>query len=326
MKTWIDFDGAPVFAVPLTDAVDGLTVCEGMLIEGPQGWGEFSPPPGCTGRQDGRWLTAAIEVGTVGWPDPVRGRVPVAVMVPSVSPQRARQMVVESNCRTAAVRVGAGGLAEDVARLAAVREALGTDGAIRCDANGGWDVETAIAAIPVLDRAAAGLEFVEQPCHTLEDVAAVRRRVDVPIAVDQSLRDAADATRLAIGEAADIAVLTVGALGGVRRALRVAERVAESWGLPCVVAAEPECSIGLSGGLALAGVLGETRYAAALGGARLLSGDVVNPGRTLIPVDGQLPVAPMPPAPNLDLVERFAAADASVSRWRQRLTAAQAFL
>ena len=95
MKTWIDFDAAPVFAIPLTDAVGAVTVCEGMLIEGPQGWGEFSPPASCDNRQAGRWLTAAIEVGTVGWPDPVRGRVPVAVTIPAASRRRATAPMVK---------------------------------------------------------------------------------------------------------------------------------------------------------------------------------------------------------------------------------------
>ncbi|NBP84501.1 MAG: O-succinylbenzoate synthase, partial [Mycobacteriaceae bacterium] len=55
MKTWIDFDGAAVFAIPLTDPVGGVRACEGVLIEGPQGWGEFSPPPGCAERVAARW-------------------------------------------------------------------------------------------------------------------------------------------------------------------------------------------------------------------------------------------------------------------------------
>jgi O-succinylbenzoate synthase len=323
VKTWIDFDAAPVFAIPLTDALGGVTVCEGMLIEGPQGWGEFSPPPGCDGRQAGRWLTAAIEVGTVGWPDPTRGRVPVAVTIPSVAPDRAAQLVTDAGCGAAAVRVGETSLAADLARLEAVRDALGPDGAIRCDVNGNWDVDTAVAAIPAMDRAAGGCEFIEQPCRTLEELAAVRRRVDVPIAVDQSLRDAAEPLRLPVAEAADIAVLTVGALGGVRRALRVAENC----GLPCTVAAEPESSIGLSGGLALAGVLPDVGYPAVLAGIRLLSGDMVSTGRSLVPRDGFLPVAPMPPAPDAGALERFTVTDpAVVARWRQRLTAAQAYL
>ncbi len=322
MKTWIDFDAAPVFAIPLTDAVGEVTVCEGMLIEGPQGWGEFSPPAGCDGRQAGRWLTAAIEVGTVGWPDPLRGRVPVAVTVPAVSPERARQMVADAGCRTAAVRVGQGALAADLARVEAVRDALGPGAAIRCDADGQWDIDTALTAIPALDRAAGGLELIEQPCRTLDEVATVRRRVGVPIAVDQSLRDAVDPRGLALAEFADLAVLTVGALGGVRRALRVAE----TCGIPCTVAAEAESSVGLSGGLALAGVLADIGYASTLGGARLLSGDVVSAGRSLIPRDGYLPVAPMPPGPDPGLVQRFAASPDRVAWWRERLSAAQEYL
>ena len=327
MKTWIDFDTAPVFAIALTDPVGGLTVCEGMVIEGPQGWGEFTPPPGSDDQQDGRWLTAAIEVGTVGWPDPVRGRVPVAVTVPSVDPHRARQIVADAGCRTAAVRVGdsADSLAADVARVAAVRDALGPSAAIRCDANGNWDVDTAVTAIAALDRAAGGLEFVEQPCRNLDDVAAVRRRISVAVAVDQSIRDRLfllDGGRQALSEAADIAVLTVGALGGVRRALRVAE----TCGLPCTVAAEAETSVGLAGGLALAGVLPDSGYASALAGALLLRDDVVTPGRRLVPVDGHLPVAPMPPAPDRARLAELTPDPPTVARWRRRLAAAQVYL
>jgi len=325
VKNWIDFDAAAVFAIPLTDTVGGAAVCEGMLIEGPQGWGEFSPPAGCDDRMAARWLTAAIEVGTVGWPDPCRGRVPVAVSVPSVNPARARQLVTDAGCRTAAVRVAdrPDSLADDIARLEAVRAALGPSGAIRCDANGNWDLETAEAAIPALERAAGGLEFVEQPCAGLDEVTALRRRVDVPIAVDQSVRDAPDPLRLPLSDAADIVVLTVAALGGVRRAWRVAE----GCGLPCVVADEMQSSIGIAGGLALAGVLGETGFAATLGGARLLAGDMVSPGRSLVPVDGHLPVAPMPPAPDPARLQRFSVTDPeTVAHWRGLLASVQQYL
>jgi O-succinylbenzoate synthase len=322
VKTWIDFDSAPVFAIPLTDEVDGRRRCEGMLIEGPQGWGEFTPPAGATPAQTGRWLTAAIEVGTVGWPDPLRGRVPVAATIPQVSAQRARQLVTEAGCCTATVHVG-GALLDDIARVEAVRDALGPGGSIRCDADGRWDVDTAVAAIDALDRAAGGVEFIEQPCPTLDEVMQVRRRVAVRIAVDQSIRDAAEPLRLALTGAADIAVLTVGPLGGVRRALRVAE----TCGLPCVVAAEWGSSIGIAGAVALAGVLPDAGFAGSLGGARLLAGDLVSDARSLIPADGCLPVAPMPSGPDPDRVHRYAPADdATVARWRSLLTAAQAFI
>lgn len=322
MQTLIDFDNAPIFAIPARDGYRGFTGCEGMLLEGPQGWGEFSPPGADADLRAARYLTAAIEAGTVGWPDPVRGRVPVAVAVPAVEPALAAAIAGTSGCRTADVRVGRtpDSLADDIARLEAVRDVLGRDGVIRCDAGGGWDTDTAVAAIPALDHAAGGLEFVEQPCATLDEMAAVRRRVQVPIAVDESIRDATDPFGLPLTQAADIAVLTVNALGGVRRAMRMAE----TCGLPCAVSAEPDSSVGLAGGLALAGALPDLAHACGLATAAVLVGDLVSPARSLIPVDGHLPVAPMPPAPDRESLARFAIVDtARLAWWRERLSAVQ---
>lgn len=322
MKTWIDFDGAPVFAIPLTDEFDGVTVCQGMLIEGPQGWGEFSPPQNCDAPRAARWLTAAIEAGTVGWPDPLRGRVPVAVTVPAVDPARARRIVAGSGCRTAAVHVGRQGtsIAEDISRVEVVRDELGPEGKIRVDADGQWDLDTAAAAISALERAAGELEFVEQPCRTLDEIAALRTRLDVRIAVDQSVRDAPDPLAVDYSDAADLVVLTVSALGGVRRALRVAE----TCGLPCVVSASVESSIGRAGGVALAGVLPDAGVACELGIGSLLAGDVVSAGRSLLPIDGHLPVAPMPAGPNVARLDEFLVRDPdTVARWRSRLATVQ---
>ncbi len=319
MKTWIDFDAAPVFSIPLTG---DPAVCEGMLIEGPQGWGEFSPPRDCDDVHAARWLTAAIEVGTVGWPDPMRGRVPVAVVIGRVDAARARSLVVESGCGTASVAVGSPSPAEDIARLEAVRDALGPSGRIRCDADGAWDPDTAAAVLPALERAAGGLEFVEQPCGDLADVATLRARIDLPVAVDQSVRGAAEPWALDLAPAADIAVLTVSALGGVRRALRVAENC----GVPCLVAGAVETSIGTSGGLALAGVLPDIGYAHALAEPALREGDVVRAARSLLTTDGWLPVAPMPPAPDPERLRLYTAEPQRERWWRERLTAVQRYL
>ena len=122
--------------------------------------------------------------------------------------------------------------AEDEARLEAVRDALGPDGLVRIDANGGWSVDEAVARIPVLERAAGGLEYVEQPVA----VGRGPRRSSgaashVPIAADESIRRAEDPYRVRDLEAADIAVLKVQPLGGVRACLRIAEDI----GLPVVV-------------------------------------------------------------------------------------------
>lgn len=316
MQTLIDLDTAPVFAIP---SRDGATRHEGVLVEGPQGWGEFSPPPGCPDHLLVRWLTAATEPGTVGWPDARRGRVPVAVTVPAMDPTQARELVAGSGCRTAAVEVAdpAHTSADDVARVAAVRDALGPDGVIRCDAKGRWSVDAAVTAIPVLDRAAGGLEFVQQPCRSTAELAAVRRRVDVRIAIHESLEQSLGDP--ALGEAADIAVLHCGSLGGARRALRIAE----SCGLPCTASSGFETSIGVAVGVALAGALPEFPFAGTLGSGLLLGADLVADSRRLVPVDGFLPVAPMSPAPLPELLERYAVTDpVRIRWWRSRLESA----
>lgn len=312
----IDLDAAPVFAIPTRD---GTTVHEGVLLEGPQGWGEFSPPPDCPDHLLVRWLTAATEAGTVGWPDALRGRVAAAVPVPATDPSGAHDLAASSGCRTAAVEVAdaAHTLADDIARVTAVRDALGADGVIRCVARGRWSVDAAVAAIAALDRAAGGLEFVEQPCRTTEELAAVRRRVDVRIAIRESLEPSLGEPGLS--EAADIAVLHSGSLGGARRALRIAEAV----GLPCAVTSGAETSIGVAVGLALAGALPELPFACALGSGARLGGDLVADSRTLMPIDGFLPVAPMAPAPLPELLTRYAVTDAARIRWwRSRLQSA----
>lgn len=198
----VDFDHARVYAIPMPARFRGITVREGMLIEGPAGWGEFCPFADYDDRVAASWLATAIEQCTIGWPDPVRVRIPINCTVPTVGPDRARKITAESGCRTAKVKVAdhADSLGDDLARVEAVRDALGPDGHIRVDANGGWDVDTAIRHIRLLDTAAGGLEYVEQPCATIDELAAVRRRVDVKIAADESIRRAGDPLRVAVAE------------------------------------------------------------------------------------------------------------------------------
>jgi len=246
----------------------GIDVREGVLIEGAAGWGEFCPFPEYGDHVAAPWLAAALEACTTGWPRPVRERVPVNCTVPAVDAESAHEIAVTSGCATAKVKVAdhRGSLGEDLERVAAVRDALGSGGFVRCDANGAWEVEEAVTAIRQLDRAAGGLQYVEQPCRTIDELAAVRKRVDVPIAADESIRQAEDPVRVAVAEAADIAVLKCAPLGGVRRALQVAEAA----GLPCVVSSALETSVGLAAELALAGALPELDYACGLGTIDLL--------------------------------------------------------
>src|SRR5262249_3856843 len=111
----------------------------GALIEGPAGWGEFSPFPEYDATVSARWRAAAREAGTTGWPAPVRSSIPVNTAVPAVGPEQAHALVSSSGCRTAKVKVAETGqtLTEDIARVEAVRDALGPDGSLRVDANAG---------------------------------------------------------------------------------------------------------------------------------------------------------------------------------------------
>jgi O-succinylbenzoate synthase len=309
----IDFDGARVYAIPMRTRFRSITVREGMLIEGPAGWGEFCPFAEYDDTVSAPWLATTIEQCTVGWPAPVRDRIPINCTIPVVGPERAHEITARSGCATAKVKVAdhSESHAEDLARVEAVRDALGLSGAIRVDANGVWDVDTAVARIRELDKAAGGLEYVEQPCRTIEELAAVRRQVDVRIAADESIRRAEDPLRVAVAGAADVAVIKCTPLGGVRRSLRVAEAA----GLPCVISSALETSVGLAAQLALAGALPELDFACGLGTVSLLEGDVVSGAASLQPVGGYLPVPRVPPTPDPALLDTYDLADADRAAW-----------
>lgn len=284
-----------VYSIPLTTRFRGITVREGLLLQGPAGWGEFCAFPEYVDAEAAAWFAGAREAAFDGWPAPVRESVPVNCIIPAVGPEKAAELVRASGCATAKVKVAdhADSAGEDLERVAAVRDAVGPDGHIRVDANTGWSVDEAVAAIRALDRAAGGLQYVEQPCVTIEELAAVRRRVDVRIAADEAIRKAADPLRVSVKEAADVAILKALPLGGVRRALRVAESV----GLPCVVSSALESSVGLAAEIALAAALPSLDYACGLGTGRLFTTDVVADSDRLIPVNGELPVLRRAPEP-----------------------------
>lgn len=307
-----------VWSVPLRTRFRGITVREGLLLRGEAGWGEWSPfleyPPEVAEP----WLRCAREAADGDWPAPVRDRVPVNVTVPAVDAERAHAIVMAGGCTTAKVKIAERGqtLADDIARVEAVRDALGPDGKLRVDVNGGWSVDEAIAAIAVLDRAAGGLEYVEQPCADVEELARVRRRVDVPIAADESIRRAEDPYRVRDLEAADIAVLKVQPLGGVRACLLIAEEI----GLPVVVSSALESSVGIAAGVALAAALPTLEHACGLATVQLFTDDLVVD--SLLPVDGHLPVRPV--VVDEAALSRLRAEPDRVAHWEARLAEVEA--
>jgi o-succinylbenzoate synthase len=308
--------GLHVVRVPLTVPFRGVTEREAALLHGPVGWGEFAPFVEYGDAESARWLAAAVEAAWAGWPAPRRDAVPVNATVPAV-PARAVPAVLARfpGCTTAKVKVAetGQGLADDVARVAAVRDVLGPLGRIRIDANGGWTVPAAVDALAALSP--YGLEYVEQPCATVEELAAVRRRTDVPVAADESIRRAEDPLLVKKLDAADIAVLKVQPIGGVRACLEIAEQI----GLPVVVSSALETSVGIAAGVALAAALPELPYACGLATVSMFTQEVV--AEPLLPVDGFLPVKRVQPDQAL-----LDAARASASRtavWEERMSRVQ---
>lgn len=264
----------------------GITVREVALFDGPAGWGEFGAFGEYEPPEAAHWLASSIEAAYRESPAPLRDRIPVNATVPAVAPERVPEVLARfPGAQTAKVKVAEAGqtLADDVARVEAVRAVVPK---VRVDANGGWSVAEAVAATGALGE----LEYLEQPCATVEELAALRRRIDVPIAADESIRKAADPFRVVALGAADIAVVKVAPLGGVDPLLDIAARI----GIPVVVSSALDSAVGMSRGLLAAACLPELPYACGLGTGGLFVEDVVGP---IAPVDGYLRVGPVIPDP-----------------------------
>lgn len=315
---------AHVVRLPLRVRFRGVTEREAVLLRGPAGWGEFAPFPEYDDREAARWLAAAVEAAWLGFPDPVRASVPVNATVPAVTPDEVPSVLARyDGCRTVKIKVAEAGqlLADDVARVEAVRLVVDPDVRVRVDANGAWSVAEAGAAIRAL--APYGLEYVEQPCRTVEELAELRAglaRAGLPVAVaaDESIRKVSDPLRVRDLAAADVIVVKVAPLGGVRAALRIVAEV----GLPAVVSSALDTSVGIAGGVALAAALPALDHACGLGTVELLAGDVCPD--PLVPRAGQLPVRRVEPDPAL--LDRWAAPPDRAAWWRARLSRCHAVL
>lgn len=313
---------AHVVSLPLVTRFRGIETREVMLLDGPAGWSEFSPFLEYDDAEAATWLAAAIDFGWHEQPAPLRDAVPVNATVPAVPAEEVAAVLARfDGCRTAKVKVAEAGqtLADDIARVRAVRAALGPEGRIRLDANGGWNVDEAEHAAHAL--AEFDLEYLEQPCADVEELTQLRARLadwDIPIAADESVRKASDPLAVARAGAADLLVVKAQPLGGVRRALEI---VADA-GLPAVVSSALETSVGLAMGLALAAALPRLDYDCGLGTASLLAADVTT--TPLRATHGMIPVGRVTPDP--DLLERHAASPERRDWWLARLERCHALL
>lgn len=313
---------ARVVALPLVTRFRGIDVREAMLFEGPEGWTEFSPFTEYDDAEASAWLAAAIDYGWNAPPPALRDRIPVNATVPAVDPDSVAAVLARfPGCRTAKVKVAGGDepLTADVARVRAVRETLGPEGRIRVDANGGWNVDEAEHAIHAL--APFDLEYVEQPCASVEELAEIRRRtkyMGIPIAADESVRRADDPLAVAEAGAADLLVIKAQPLGGIRRALDIVARA----GLPVVVSSALDTSVGLAMGAQLAASVPELEYDCGLGTASLLAADVTR--APLLPESGSIEVRRVLPDP--ELLDRYAASSERFDWWIERVGRAHAAL
>ena len=306
---------ARVVALPLVTRFRGIEVREAMLLEGPNGFTEFSPFTEYGDGEASRWLAAAIDFGWSEGHPLLRDAIRVNATLPAVAADEVAGILDRfPGCRTVKIKVADPGqvLADDVARVSAARDYLGPEGRIRIDANAGWTVDEAEKAIHAL--AAFDLEYVEQPCATVDELAQVRTRVKymgIPIAADESVRKATDPLAVARAGAADLLVIKAQPLGGISAALSI---IAES-GLPVVVSSALETSVGISMGLHLAASIPELEFDCGLATASLLQVDVTD--EPLLPVNGQLPVRRVVPSAGL-LASNAASLDRS-NWWLARL-------
>ena len=305
-----------VVSLPMTVQLRGVRHREAMLLQGPAGWGEFSPfleygPP-----EASAWLRSAIEAAWDGYPEPVRQSIPVNATLPAVGPERVEAVLASYDAaHTIKVKVAETGqdLAQDVARVAEVRR-LFPAAAIRIDANAGWGHDEAMAALEAL--AGFGLQYAEQPVAGIDGLARVREEVarrglGVLIAADESVRKESDPLAVARAGAADLIVIKAQPLGGVRRALQVVRDA----GLPAVVSSALDTSIGLRQGAALAAALPELPYACGLATGSLFSSDITTD--RFLAVGGELQLRDIAADP--DLLRKHEVNAERRSWWQQRL-------
>jgi O-succinylbenzoate synthase len=263
------------FRIALRHPVMGVTERSGYLLEGPAGWGECSPLQSWSDAERAAAERSALEAAMLPYPAQARDRIAVNAMVPRLAPDLAAALALDSGCATIKVKVGD---EDSVDRVAAVRAACGPGVRIRLDANGAWDVDTALRMLAQLRT--YDIELIEDPVLSLEELRSLRGRVGMPVAAESSIRTTSDARRLHDLEAADAIVLKPQRIGGVREALRAAD----ASGVPAIASSALETSVGLAAVAALAASLPDAPFAHGVGTALLLEADVVTD--PLVPVDG----------------------------------------
>ena len=255
-----------VVSLPMKVNFRGINHRELALFEGPQGWAEFSPFLEYDDSECAPWLACAIEAATVAAPTPLRSSIKVNATMPAVNGESevARILSTFPGCTTVKVKVGSSH-EEDLMRVANVRKLL-PEAKIRIDVNGLWSVDQATRFLELCGE----IEYVEQPCATIEELRELKNRIAVTIVGDEILRKSSDPFEVDLQGAVDLLMLKVQPLGGIARATKLAQHHK----LPVVVSSALESAVGISYGLKLAASLPDLNYACGLATGSLLSSNL----------------------------------------------------
>ena len=275
-----------VVALPMKTKFRGVTVREVALFQGECGWGEFSPFLEYDDAESAPWLACAIEAATQPKPQIFRTEVAVNGTIPALNDKEELERVVNSFPDVSTFKVKAGTNAqEDVARINTIRS-LRPHAKIRIDANGLLSVEQAVSLLQLV----GDIEYIEQPCATIQELRELKKRIDVKIVGDEVLRKAKDPFAIDLTGAVDYLMLKVQPLGGIKRA----HQLAQHHKLPVVVSSALESAVGINYGLILAASFEDMNFDCGLGTGSLLAKNVAQ----LPIVDGKIQISDV--VPNLD--------------------------
>jgi len=291
-----------VVALPMKTNFRGVTVREVALIQGEYGWGEFSPFLEYDDAESAPWLACAIEAATQPKPKLFRTEVTVNGTIPALNDREELERVVNSfpGVTTFKVKVGSNA-SEDIARINVLRS-LRPNAKLRIDANGLLSVEQAVSLLQLV----GDIEYIEQPCATVEELRELKKRVDVKIVGDELLRKAKDPFAIDLSGAVDYLMLKVQPLGGIKRA----HQLAQHHKLPVVVSSALESAVGINYGLTLAASFEDMNFDCGLGTGSLLAKNVAQ----LPIVDGKIQIS--------DVVPNLEGLDVSADRyewWKNRI-------
>jgi O-succinylbenzoate synthase len=291
-----------VVALPMKTKFRGIQTREVALIQGEFGWGEFSPFLEYDDAEAAPWLACAIEAATQPKPQLYRTTVAVNGTIPASNDKEELARVVNSFPGVSTFKVKVGSNAnEDIARIEILRS-LRPNAKFRIDANGLLNVKQAVSLLQLV----GDIEYIEQPCATIEELRELKKQMEVVIVGDEVLRKAKDPFNVDLSGAVDYLMLKVQPLGGIRRA----HKLAEHHNLPVVVSSALESAVGINYGLTLAASFQDLNFDCGLGTGSLMAKNVAD----LPIVDGKIAID--------DVVPNLEGLDVSADRyewWKNRI-------